>query len=232
IAVAGYVADDQPRMHRQQRVRAQTQASRSAGREILDEYVSARDEPGEDIFRCRMLDVEGEALLGAIQPDEVRAQALHRRVVIAREIAYLRPLDLDHASAQIRKLPRSKRRRYGLFQRDDSDSVEGTHEKVESTGRKSGLPGSLRIYRLTTGVGHLECKSEAREIFARVVIGIGELRQPVVVRPDFFPLIDSGIKVDEVPTGLPGRLHDDFDIALAVEGAGIAAYRFFLENRL
>ena len=56
-----------------------------------------------------------------------------------------------------------------------------------------------------------------------MVVRIGELREAVIVRPRLLALVDAGIEIDEVPARLAGRLHDDLDVALAVEGAGVAA---------
>src|SRR5262249_58515951 len=56
-----------------------------------------------------------------------------------------------------------------------------------------------------------------------MVVRIGELWQAVIVRSRFLALVDRGIEVDEVPAWFTRCLHDDLDIALAVESAGVAA---------
>ena len=86
---------------------------------------SARSiKPVEDVLRPRVLDVERQAFLGAVEPDEVRGHALDRLVVVAREIADLGPLDLDHARAEVGEVARGERRRHRLLQRDDRDAIE------------------------------------------------------------------------------------------------------------
>src|SRR5690242_11210023 len=49
----------------------------------------------------------------------------------------------------------------------------------------------------------------------------GELRDQKVPRPLLVTAVDSGVKIDEMPTRIAGRLQWDFDIALAVESAGV-----------
>src|SRR6185295_10696897 len=86
---------------------------------------------------------------------------------------------------------------------------------------------SFRVHSLLAGSGtaadHLEREPEPRQVLSRMVVRISQLGQTVVVRPGLLALVDRRIKIDEVPARLPGRLHDDLDIALAVEGAGVAA---------
>ena len=47
--------------------------------------------------------------------------------------------------------------------------------------------------------GHLEGKAETGQIFARMIIGVRELRNAKIQWPRFLALIDCGIEVDEVP---------------------------------
>src|SRR5262249_45497332 len=78
------------------------------------------------------------------------------------------------------------------------------------------------LRRAQAGRRHLEGKVEDRQVFARMVLVAGQLRQAVVDRPRLLALVDRRIKIDVVPAGLAGRLHDDLDVALAVEAACIA----------
>ena len=52
------------------------------------------------------------------------AMPLHAGVVAAREVAAVRPLDLDDARAEIGELPRGERPGDGLFDRDDGDALQ------------------------------------------------------------------------------------------------------------
>src|SRR5271165_2708956 len=51
---------------------------------------------------------------------------------------------------------------------------------------------------------------------------VGELRDQKVPRPLLFTAVDRRVEVDEMPAWIARRLQRDLDIALAVEGAGIA----------
>ncbi len=86
-----------------------------------------RDQPRENFRGLRVLHVERQAFLRAVEPHEVRRQAFDRLIVVAREIADAGTLDLDHARAEIRELARRERRRDRLLERDDRDSVKGAH---------------------------------------------------------------------------------------------------------
>src|SRR5215204_1695874 len=97
------------------------------------------------------------------------------------------------------------------------------------------LWGALHLSRLLSQahravLGHLEREAEARQILAGMIVRKGELRQAVIVRPCLLALIDRGIEIDEMPARLAGRLHDDFDITLTIEGAGIAADRVVVDH--
>ena len=127
VAVTRDVAHDEARMLRMQRLGAQPQARGRAGREVLDEHVRALDEPGEDLRGFGVLHVEREAFLGAVEPHEIRRLAFDRLVVVAREIADFRALDLDHARAEIGELARSERRGDRLLERNDGDAFEWKH---------------------------------------------------------------------------------------------------------
>ncbi len=98
-------------MRRGERVVGQAESRCGAGREVLHEHVGTPEECREDPSRLGVLDVERQALLRAVGPDEVRRQPLHALVVAAREVACPRPLDLDHARPQVGELARAERRR-------------------------------------------------------------------------------------------------------------------------
>ena len=74
-----------------------------------------------------MLDVERQAFLGAVGPDEVRGEAAHARVVAAGEVADAGTLDLDDAGAEVGELARRERRGDRVLERDDGESLERLH---------------------------------------------------------------------------------------------------------
>src|SRR5262245_44922739 len=106
------------------------------------------------------------------------------------------------------------------------------HKTAKPAGRaNSPRRGGNRLPDRAAG-RHLEGEAEARQVLARMVVGERELRQPVVVRPRLLALVDRRVEIDEMPAGLAGRLHDDLDVALAVEAAGIARDRVVVDQRV
>ena len=85
----------------------------------------------------RMLEVERQAFLRAVGPDEVRGQAAHALVVAAREVADAGALDLDHARAEVGELARAERRRDRVLERDDGDAIERSCAHQNDRGRPS-----------------------------------------------------------------------------------------------
>ena len=90
-----------------------------------------------------LLQVQRQAFLGAVGPDEVRGQAAHALVVAAREVAAARALDLDHARAQVGQLARGERRGDGVFERDDGDALAAAACVVSAASRWRPSSASL-----------------------------------------------------------------------------------------
>ena len=82
------------------------------------------------LLRLVLLEVEGQAFLGTIGPDEMRGHATHALVIAAGEIAAARALDLDHPRAQISQLPRAERCGNGVLETDHGNAVERTRVGV------------------------------------------------------------------------------------------------------
>src|SRR5690606_11768256 len=80
-----------------------------------------------------LLQVERQAFLGAVCPDEVARQSLHALVVDAGKVSAVGSLHLDDACAVIRHQPRAVGRGGSLLQRYDQDVVEWSrHARVAS----------------------------------------------------------------------------------------------------
>src|SRR5271155_2594496 len=69
---------------------------------------------------------------------------------------------------------------------------------------------------------HLEGEAEARQVLAGMVGRVSELRDQKVPGPLLLAAVDRRIKVHEMPPEIARRQQGDLDIALAVEGAGVA----------
>ena len=132
LAVAGNGAPDQAGVPRAQFLGAQPEPGRGTGRKVLDEDVRLSDELCEDRLCFRVLGVERQAFLRPVDPDEVRRKSFDRGVVAARSVANARALDLDHARAEFRELPRGERRRDDLLQSDDRDSRQRKDRLTQS----------------------------------------------------------------------------------------------------
>lgn len=153
-AVAGHRAGDQPRPGRADRGRAEPEPFGDTGREVLHEHVGAVEQRRHDRLRGVALEVEGDALLGAVEPDEVAGLAVHGLVVGAGEVAAARPLDLEHARPEVGQVPGGQRRGDGLFAGHDGDAVEGQVDhggilpspRSKKPSRPRPLPRSCPVY--------------------------------------------------------------------------------------
>ncbi len=151
FAVAGDIADDQSREALAQRLVGQAQARGGARREVLHQHVGAGQQLLQQRQRLGLLEIEAEALLGTIGPDEVRRQAVDPLVVTAGEIADAGAFDLDHPRAEIGQLAGAEGRGDGVLQADHGDAVE----RARLVGLRHGsdsLPSSVedevRLVRL------------------------------------------------------------------------------------
>ena len=126
LAIAGDGAVNQTRMARSQRLRAQVQALRRAGRQILQEDVRLCGHRLDQSEIFGLLEVKPHRLLAAVQPDEIGAFAFDQVIVRASEIA-LGAFDLDHPGAGVGQPARRERRGDRLFQRHDEKTVQIGH---------------------------------------------------------------------------------------------------------
>src|SRR5262245_36081877 len=97
-----------------------------------------------------------------------------------------------------------------------------------SAGRTQSSPSrdppSARLLRVRTLARrrHLERKSQRRDLVARMILAVGQLRQAVQLLVRLLrSLIDARIEVDEVRPGRSRGGEVDDDVALAVEAARI-----------
>ena len=93
----------------------------------LGRHVRSGEKARQYCSGIRVLHIQSQAFLGAVEPNEMRRLTEHRLVVSASKVADLRPLDLDDTRAQIGQLPCSKGSRDSLFQRDYGYSLQREH---------------------------------------------------------------------------------------------------------
>src|SRR5262245_18675653 len=73
---------------------------------------------------------------------------------------------------------------------------------------------------------------EGRQILAGMVLRVGQLGDTEIVWSRLGALVNAGVEIDEMPTRRASRLDRDLDIALAVEGAGIANIAVVVDQRV
>ena len=128
-----------------------TQAETRGGArsEVLQHHVGAADETVED-FRCvRVFQIKRDAALTAVQPNEEAGLTMHETVVSAGEVTLAGALDLDDIGAQVGEMAGAYRRRHSMFERDDADAFEGSHDEAAflmlgQAGKRRQAPVSKR----------------------------------------------------------------------------------------
>ena len=109
LAEAGDRAVDELGLHRRQRGVVAAELRDDARKEILDDDVGGAREIQHDLAGFGMREIERQARLARVDPDEVRGligpAGFHLRVAASRVVAFARALDLDHARAQIGEQP-------------------------------------------------------------------------------------------------------------------------------
>ena len=107
-----------------QLVCAEAEASGRAGGQVLDEDVGPGHEAAQDLFGLVLPQVQGQRLLGAVEPDEVAGHALDRFVVTPGEVPYAGALDLDDPRAEVGELAGGEGGGDRLLEGDDRDPFQ------------------------------------------------------------------------------------------------------------
>ncbi len=123
VAVTGNRTGDQPGIFLSQLRHREAEPIDRAGRQILNEDISAADHLAENGAVMFLLQVEADRFLAAVEPDEIGALTMHQVVVLAGEIAF-GPFDLDDARAAVRELAGEIGGSNSLFYGNNQQSVE------------------------------------------------------------------------------------------------------------
>ena len=91
-----------------QRLVTQAHASGGTGCQVLHQHICAGDDVQQDTQRGRLLQIERQAFLGAVDPDEMRSLTVHPLVIGAGKVTHARTLDLDDAGTEISELTGTK----------------------------------------------------------------------------------------------------------------------------
>ncbi len=140
LAEPGDRAVDQPRVRFAKGLEAEAEALHRAGTEVLQHYIGARDEPAQDGLPLRRLEVEGEALLAAINRHEVGGLAPREGRPSARVVSLARLLDLDDLGAHVAQRHGAEGARQHAGEVDDADARQRRPCRGGPAGRR--LPGS------------------------------------------------------------------------------------------
>ena len=90
----------------------------------MDEHVGAVEQSIERAAAERVFEIEHHAALATIEPDEIGAEAVDRRVVLTCEVAAARALDLHHIRAKIGKMAGRERRGHRVLPGHHADTFE------------------------------------------------------------------------------------------------------------
>src|SRR5699024_3006 len=161
-SVSGNRGMDESGVGRTQFLCSKAEPFSGSGGEVLDEDIGRGDELVENLQPLGLLEVEGKALLVAIDPHKVARQPIDRGVIAAGEVAAPRAFDLDDSGAEVSQLSRGERSCDGLFATDYGDS-----------GQRQALADDSRYGRLG-GRGHrpstMSCHSRTRTSYISLLI--------------------------------------------------------------
>jgi hypothetical protein len=143
LAEAGDGAVHEVGLHRRERGVVASELRDDAGQEILDDDVGGPRQVEQDLARLRMREVEREARLARVDPDEVRGlvspSRFHLGVAAPRVVAFARALDLDHARAQVGE--QSRAIRTGQHTREIENGEAGEQRVVRAGHGRSPTRG-------------------------------------------------------------------------------------------
>ena len=125
-AERGDRARDEPRVARRpQRVAVEAPGGEQPGPERLDQHVGARPQLARQLAVALVAEVERDRALVAVEPQVVgRLAVAPRRPPVARVVARLRPLDLDHVGAEVAQRHRGERPREHAREVGDEEAFE------------------------------------------------------------------------------------------------------------
>ncbi len=113
---------DQTRIARVQGIPAIAELFHRPRAEVLDQGVSLVEQPLENIAALRGFEVERDRFLAPVDRGEIGRFAIFERAVLARVVALLRRLDLDHPRAQLGHQHRAIGSREDAGEIDDGDA--------------------------------------------------------------------------------------------------------------
>ena len=144
MAETGAGGVDQGRVAVLEVVPAVAELLHRAGAEILSHHVGTGQQRLEDGAVAIVLEVERNALLAAVDGDEIGGLAVDERAVFAGVVAAAGRFHLDDAGAELGKDHRAVRSRQHTGEVDDGDAAE---RPLDLLGRHGQSGSRLRIRR-------------------------------------------------------------------------------------
>ena len=131
--------DDHARIELVDVLPGEAHAVERAGRKVLHQHVAVPDQALDDLLALRVLAVDGDRALVAVEHREIEAVgAFHVAQLPARDVADAGPLDLDHVGAHVAEELRAGRSRLHVGEVEDLHAVE------RLAGLAERLAGGLR----------------------------------------------------------------------------------------
>ena len=173
----------QPRMLALELLPAVAEPLHHARTEVLDEHVGALEQPLEHAAVGRGVEIEREALLAAVERDEVGGRVADEGADPARVVAAAGRLDLDHARTQIGEHLGAERTGEHARQIDDEDPGErarGRH-RLATGALETFLERAQLVAQRAPACGCRTGRSTARSAAARAA---SRPRRPASAPPD------------------------------------------------
>ena len=117
LAVAADAHHHQAGVERLHRVPAEAQALHHAGPVVLDQDIGVRQQPGEHLLAGRLLEIDRDAALAALDRHRLQRHAVGEQAHLAHRVALGR-LDLDDLGAEVGQQPATGRAGEGVAQLD------------------------------------------------------------------------------------------------------------------
>ena len=152
LAVPGDAAVDHRRIRGRELVEPGAPPRGDTGCEVLHDYVGSIAQPSKDIAIHRIAQIEFDAALVRVHPDEAGGQAADHVVPAAYDVARAGPFDLVHRGAELSELEGAERCCHRLLESDDHDARQGAgHDTPGSVrcGKRSVDGAKARFHTIT-----------------------------------------------------------------------------------
>jgi len=164
VAKPGDGRVDQSRMAGVEGLPAVAEFLHRARAEILDQNVGFFQESFEERAVVLILQIEGDALLAAVQRDEVGGGARDEGSNVPGVVTAIRALDFDHPGPQIAEHHGAVRAGEHACEIEHGNAVEGTSRGVESVLRHWAIISLERVVSLGRVVSHERVISRQRVV--------------------------------------------------------------------